>query len=249
MKFELKDCPEIEHCNSAMATRKAFTQESADAKRTRLSDDAFRHLLNPGQTEVTEVERIVLACAVEANLTKLEWDAILVAVGAEKMEDVLDLYPEDYDRDDISGESLHRRLVRFQGLLVSALSGLPGEPLLENEARGSVAALVTTSPGGSGNAVAGSEKSFCFDRLCVANWCVRRSVYCQVASIVSRDQTASGTVADTERRVVLIESQAYLDGEADTETDEFTDQEMIDAESDWSTEDCIEIEAAFTMDG
>ena len=228
-----------------MTTRKVFTEASGDAKRTRLSDDAFRHLLNPGQTEVTEVERIVLACAVEANLTKLEWDAILVAVGAEKMEDVLDLYPEDYDRSDIS-VSVHRRLGSFQGLLSSALSGLPGEPLLENEARGSGAALVTTSPGGSGNAVAGSEKSFCFDRLCVANWCVRRSVYCQVASIVSRDQTASGTVADTERRVVLIESQAYLDGEADTETDEFTDQEMIDAESDWSTEDelgseiCIE---------
>ena len=56
---------------------------------------AFRYLLNP---EPTEVEKTILNCAAEAQLSKHQWDEVLEKVGAEKIEDLLELLSADYER-------------------------------------------------------------------------------------------------------------------------------------------------------
>ena len=74
---------------------------------------AFRYLLNPGQEELTEVDKMILNCAAEAKLSKDQWDEMLKKVGAEKIEDLLELLSVDYESCDFK-PLLRRRLVNFQ---------------------------------------------------------------------------------------------------------------------------------------
>ena len=76
----------------------------------------LRSLLTPGQEESTETVQVILNCAVEAKLSKEQWEYLLGEVGAEKIEDVLDLYADDYERCGFK-PLLQRRIEKFQSNL------------------------------------------------------------------------------------------------------------------------------------
>ena len=71
------------------------------------------YLLNPGHAVLTEQDKMILECAAEAKDTKSQWELVLGKVGAEKIEDLLDLRPADYDSCEFL-PLLRRRLKNFQ---------------------------------------------------------------------------------------------------------------------------------------
>lgn len=73
-------------------------------------------LLHPGQVELTELESMILTCAVDAKLSKAQWDELLDKVGAENIEDLLELDAEDYDIC-LFKPLMKRRLEDFQSAL------------------------------------------------------------------------------------------------------------------------------------
>ena len=87
-----------------------------DADFVRLRRQAFLYLLKAGQEELTELEEMILKCAAEAKLTKDQWDEILEKVGAEKIEDLLELHSEDYEHCTFK-PLVQRRLKNFQEAL------------------------------------------------------------------------------------------------------------------------------------
>ena len=70
-------------------------------------------LLNSGHGALTEQDKMILDCAAEAKISKPQWELVLGKVGAEKIEDLLDLYPADYDSCEFL-PLLRRRLKNFQ---------------------------------------------------------------------------------------------------------------------------------------
>ena len=87
-----------------------------DADFVRLRRQAFLYLLKAGQEELSELEEMILKCAAEAKLTKDQWKEILEKVGAEKIEDLLELHSEDYENCTFK-PLVKRRLVNFQTAL------------------------------------------------------------------------------------------------------------------------------------
>merc|ERR1711953_1068850 len=77
----------------------------------------FQHLLSPGQVPRNEVEKKIYYCAAEANLSKAQWDLMLETMGAEKVEDLLELDHGDYASCDFA-PLLHKRLLNFQSKLL-----------------------------------------------------------------------------------------------------------------------------------
>ena len=77
----------------------------------------FQHLLSPGQVPRSEVEKKIYYCAAEANLSKAQWDLMLETMGAEKVEDLLELDYGDYASCDFA-PLLHKRLLNFQAKLL-----------------------------------------------------------------------------------------------------------------------------------
>ena len=73
-------------------------------------------LLHPGQEELTELDKMISTCAVDAKLSKAQWDELLEKVGAEKIEDLLELDAEDYDTC-LFKPLMKRRLEEFQSNL------------------------------------------------------------------------------------------------------------------------------------
>ena len=82
------------------------------------TDTTFRgrHLLNRDHLEVTDLEQMIMNCAVDAKLSKTQWDEMFAAVGAEKIGDILELLADDYNKCNFK-PVLKRRLEKFQSLL------------------------------------------------------------------------------------------------------------------------------------
>ena len=79
-------------------------------------DSTFAHLLNPEDTNLTETQKMILSCVAEAHISKVEWEELLRYVGAEKIEDVLELPDETYSSCDFK-PLLQNRLQNFQNYI------------------------------------------------------------------------------------------------------------------------------------
>ena len=73
-------------------------------------------LLTSGQLTLTEEDETILTCAVQANITKPQWEEIWNKTGVEKIKDFLDLETEDYDRCELA-PIVRRRIEFFQSAL------------------------------------------------------------------------------------------------------------------------------------
>ena len=93
-----------------------------------------------GSTQVAEQNdkaRKIINCALKAGITKVQWDEMLLKVGAEKIEDLLDLHAEDFEECRFK-PVLCRRIVDFQSLLFEMFWANLGESGDEDSvARGS----------------------------------------------------------------------------------------------------------------
>ena len=77
----------------------------------------FAHLLRPeDQNNLSELQSMILYCAAKANISKDQWEEVFQKVGAEKIEDFLELHPSEYDLCDFK-PLLQRRLQLFQSNL------------------------------------------------------------------------------------------------------------------------------------
>ena len=75
--------------------------------------DKVRDLFDDDQKEPNEVEMTILQCAVEAGISKPQWDLMREALGIEEIEDFLELYSEAYESCHFN-PLLNQRVERFQ---------------------------------------------------------------------------------------------------------------------------------------
>ena len=74
-------------------------------------------LLEPGQEKTLgQTDVVILNCAVEAKLSKTQWDEMLDKIGAEKIKDILEIDAEDFHSCDFK-PVLQSRLETFQSAL------------------------------------------------------------------------------------------------------------------------------------
>ena len=126
---------------------------------------AFLYLLEPGQEKTLgQIDMLILNCAVEAKLSKPQWDEMLEQVGAKKIEDVLLVNAAGYEECGFK-PVLKNRLETFQSALYANYwrERIEGRDEEDFSARGSVDAVAAAPPApkwirisahDSGNAVA-----------------------------------------------------------------------------------------------
>ena len=80
------------------------------------SIEAYKRTTTSEEVELTELDKKILTCAAEAQISTTQWIQIFEAVGAEKIEDFLQLNQADFDRCNFK-PLLHRRVTECQGFL------------------------------------------------------------------------------------------------------------------------------------
>ena len=78
--------------------------------------DKVRDLFDDDQKEPNAVEMTVLQCAVEAGISKPQWDLMREALGIEEIEDFLELYSDAYESCHFN-PLLYQRVEHFQTAL------------------------------------------------------------------------------------------------------------------------------------
>ena len=82
------------------------------------SIEEYRRNNSGEQKDLTDVDKMILTCAADANISTAQWDTIFQAAGLEEIKDILELTPGDFDSITFSmNPLLQHRVEEFQDRL------------------------------------------------------------------------------------------------------------------------------------